>query len=499
MLKRQVMKRRDFVKSTLGAITASYIPFSRASDIPSEIACISRTGKIMALKRADVADLAKSLQRKLLLSSTPHYHQERKLWNGLADDKRPALIAQCIDSDDVVNAVNFARTHDLLVSVRGGGHGISGKAVADGALLIDLSKMSNLSADPITMTTTAEAGVLLREMDVATQAHKMAVPAGVVSHTGIAGLTLGGGIGINMRSMGLSSDNLLSVQIVTADGKLRTANENENTDLFWAVRGGGGNFGIVTSFTFRMHKLDSEILSGVMVYSMADAKDMFNRYFDYSLDAPRELNMSAAMSLKPSGEPFLMAGFAYMGSPKEGEKVLKSYRKLGKPIADLIRPKTFLRQQTLLDAGNPHGTKYYIRGRTMDEYNPDLIDVMMEKWRHSPGRHNTMRLIRFGGAIDDLAPDATAWPHRGAKWDLELGGSWIDPALSTKNIKWGKDYWDALSPYVSDRFYINEMMDETQEEVAVSYGANYPRLVKIKNKYDPKNFFRLNGNIKPTV
>ena len=493
------MKRRDFVKNTLGAITASYIPFSRALDIPSEIPCMSRTGQIMSLKRGDVADLAKSLQRKLLLKSTPHYHQERMLWNGLADHTLPALIAQCIDSDDVINAVNFARTHDLLVTVRGGGHGISGKAIANDALLIDLSKMSNLSANPLTMVATAQAGVLLRELDVGTQAHGMAVPAGVVSHTGIAGLTLGGGIGINMRKMGLTSDNLLSVQIVTADGKLRTASDSENTDLFWAVRGGGGNFGVVTSFTYRMHKLDPEILSGVMVYAMDDAKDMFNRYFDYSLDAPRELSMSAAMSLKPSGEPFLMAGFQYMGPPKEGEKVLKSYRKMGKPIADLISPKTFLRQQTLLDAGNPHGTNYYIRGRTMDEYDPDLLDVMMDRWRHSAGRHNTMRLVRFGGAIDDLAQDATAWPHRGAKWDLELGGSWVDPALSAKNIKWGKDYWDALAPYVSNRFYINEMMDETQEEVAVSYGHNYPRLVQIKNKYDPKNFFQSNGNIKPTV
>ena len=493
------MKRRDFVKNTLGAITASYIPFSRALDIPSEIPCMSRTGQIMSLKRGDVADLAKSLQRKLLLKSTPHYHQERMLWNGLADHTLPALIAQCIDSDDVINAVNFARTHDLLVTVRGGGHSISGKAIANDALLIDLSKMSNLSVNPLTMVATAQAGVLLRELDVGTQAHGMAVPAGVVTHTGVAGLTLGGGIGINMRKMGLTSDNLLSVQIVTADGKLRTASDSENTDLFWAVRGGGGNFGVVTSFTYRMHKLDPEILSGVMVYAMDDAKDMFNRYFDYSLDAPRELSMSAAMSLKPSGEPFLMAGFQYMGPPKEGEKVLKSYRKMGKPIADLISPKTFLRQQTLLDAGNPHGTNYYIRGRTMDEYDPDLLDVMMDRWRHSPGRHNTMRLVRFGGAIDDLAQDATAWPHRGARWDLELGGSWVDPALSAKNIKWGKDYWDALAPYVSNRFYINEMMDETQEEVAVSYGHNYPRLVQIKNKYDPKNFFQSNGNIKPTV
>jgi FAD/FMN-containing dehydrogenase len=493
------MKRRDFVKNTLGAISASYIPFSRASDIPSEVACMSRTGKMMGLKRADVADLAKSLQRKLLLKSTPHYHQERMLWNGLADHKLPALIAQCIDSDDVINAVNFARTHDLLVTVRGGGHGISGKAVENDTLLIDLSKMSNLSADPTTMTAIGEPGVLLQELDRGTQAHGMVVPAGVVSHTGISGLTLGGGIGINMRKMGLTIDNLLSVQIVTADGKLRTASDTENTDLFWAVRGGGGNFGIVTSYTYRMHKLDPQILSGVVVYAMDDAKDMYNRYFDYSLEAPRELNMSAAMSMSSTGTPFLMAGFQYMGSPKEGEKVLKPYRKLGNPVADLIKPKSFLRQQTLLDAGNPHGTNYYIRGRTMDEYDPDLIDVMMEKWRHSPGRHNTMRLIRFGGAVDDVAPDATAWPHRGAKWDLELGGSWVDPALTAKNIKWGKDYWDALAPYVSNRFYINEMMDETQEEVAVSYGHNYPRLVQIKNKYDPKNFFQSNGNIKPTV
>ena len=194
-----------------------------------------------------------------------------------------------------------------------------------------------------------------------------------------------------------------------------------------------------------------------------------------------------------------MAGFAYMGSPKEGERVLESYRNLGRPVADLIQPKSFLKQQTLLDAGNPHGTNYYIRGRTMYDYDPDLVGVMMENWEYSPGRHNVMRLIRFGGAVDDVAPDATAWPHRGAKWDLELGGSWVDPSLSPKNINWGKDYWDKLTPYVSSKFYINEMMDETQEEVAKSYGDNYYRLVEIKKKYDPKNVFRLNGNIKPSV
>ena len=304
------MKRRDFIKTTAAAIAAAYIPFSGAANIPAEISCMSRTGNIIGLKRSDVADLAKSLQRKLLLKSTPHYHQERTLWNGLSDDKLPALIAQCIDSDDVINAVNFARTHDLLVTVRGGGHGISGKAVENDTLLIDLSKMSNLSADPTTMTAVGEPGVLLRELDRGTQAHGMVVPAGVVSHTGISGLTLGGGIGINMRKMGLTIDNLLSVQIVTADGKLRTASDTENTDLFWAVRGGGGNFGIVTSYTYRMHKLDPEILSGVMVYAMDDAKEMYNRYFDYSLEAPRELNMSAAMSMSPTGTPFLMAGFS---------------------------------------------------------------------------------------------------------------------------------------------------------------------------------------------
>jgi len=497
--KGEFMKRREVLRYTIGAASMAYVPFSSAASLPSELLCTSRSGDVIGIKGSEVASFAKSLQRKLLLESTPHYHQERKLWNGLADNKRPAMIAQCIDTDDVIKAVQFATAHDLLIAVRGGGHGISGNAVADGAILIDLSRMSNLSTDLKAMTATAQAGVLLRELDTGAQQHGMVVPAGVVSHTGIAGLTLGGGIGINMRKMGLTSDNLLSVEIVTADGRLRTANEDENADLFWAVRGGGGNFGVVTSFTYRMHRLDPEILSGVVVYAMDDAKDMYNRYFDYSLEAPRELNMSAAMSISVTGEPFLMAGFQYMGSPEEGEKVLESYRHLGNPIADLITPKTFLRQQAILDAGNPHGTNYYVRGRMMDEYDPDLIEVMMDRWHHSPGRHNTMRLIRFGGAVDDIAADGTAWPHRGAKWDLELGGSWVDPSLSDKNIAWGREYWDALAPYVSDRFYINEMMDESQEEVEVSYGSNYPKLAIIKKKYDPNNFFRLNGNIKPAV
>ena len=492
------MKRRTFVKATMGALTAAYVPTSRAH-FPSELRAIRRTGEETVLQRAEIQELAKSLRRALLLPTSPRYDEARKVWNGIWDDRRPALIAQCADVSDVINAIDFAHTHDLLVAVRGGGHSISGKSICDGGIVIDLSPMRGVVVDATAMTVRVEGGALLHDMDRETQSYGLVVPAGVVSHTGIAGLTLGGGIGILMRRFGLTIDNLLSVEIVTPDGKLRHASEQDNPDLFWGVRGGGGNFGIVTSFEFKAHRFGPKILVGAIIYPIDQAKDMLNRYFDYSLEAPDELHFFTGMTISERNEEFAMAGFIYSGSFSEGERAIEPFRKLGKPIADIVRPTNYVQLQSRGDAHNAHGRHYYIKGRHVNNFDPVMNDIIMERWHHADGRYNTMRIVRFGGAVGQVAPDATAWPHRDAVWDLEVGASWLDPANSEKFVNWGRDYWDALDPFTAESFYVNEIMDEEQDKVKVTYQGNYAQLVQLKNKYDPSNLLQLNANIRPSL
>ena len=492
------MKRRTFVKATMGAMTAAYLPGSRAH-FPSELRAIGRTGEETVLQRAEIEELAKSLRRALLTPVSPRYDDARKIWNGIWDDKYPALIAQCADISDVINVVDFARTHDLLVAVRGGGHSISGKSICDGGIVLDMSPMRGVVVDPDAMTARVEGGALLHDMDRETQSYGLVVPAGVVSHTGIAGLTLGGGIGILMRTYGLTIDNLRSVEIVTPDGKLRRASEQENPDLFWGVRGGGGNFGVVTSFEFGAHRFGPEVLTGAAIYPRDEARDMLNRYFEHSLDAPDELHCFTGMTINEKNEDFAMIGFTWSGSFSDGERVIAPLLKLGKPVAEFLRPTNYVGIQSRGDAHNAHGRHYYIKGRYVNDFDPVMNDIIMERWHHAKGRFNTMRIVRFGGAVGRVDSEATAWPHRDAVWDLEVGASWVDPAKSEKYVNWGRDYWDALEPYTADTFYVNEIMDEEQDKVKVTYQGNYERLVQLKNKYDPNNLLQLNANVKPSV
>ena len=433
------------------------------------------------------------MRRALLLPTSPRYDEARKIWNGIWDDRRPALIAQCADVSDVINAIDFARTHDLLVAVRGGGHSISGKSICDGGIVIDLSPMRGVVVDASAMTVRVEGGALLHDMDRETQSYGLVVPAGVVSHTGIAGLTLGGGIGILMRKFGLTIDNLLSVEIVTPDGKLRHASEQDNPDLFWGVRGGGGN----TSFEFKAHRFGPKILVGAVIYPMDQAKDMLNRYFDYSLEAPDELHFFTGMTISERNEEFAMAGFIYSGPFSEGERAIEPFRKLGKPIAESSAPATTFNCTEVMPITHTAATT--ILKRHVNNFDPVMNDIIMERWHHADGRFNTMRLVRFGGAVGQVARAATAWPHRDAVWDLEVGASWLDPANSEKFVNWGRDYWDALEPFTAESFYVNEIMDEEQDKVKVTYQGNYERLVQLKNKYDPSNLLQLNANIKPSI
>jgi len=495
------MKRREFVTGALGAAaTAAYFPTSRASSAPAELRVITRTGQEAVLTRAEVLELADGQTQALLTPTSPRYDAARKVWNAMWDSARPALIARCSYVEDVINAVNFARTHDLLLAVRGGGHSISGKSVCDGGLVIDLSPMRSVIVDPLARTARVAGGCLLSDVDQETQEYGMIVPAGVVAHTGVGGLTLGGGIGVLMRKFGLTIDNLRAVEIVTADGKVRTASADENPDLFWAVRGGGGNFGVVTSFTFNLNVFGPELLGCGLVYPLDQAQEVFDKYFEFTETMPSDMHGFAGMTLSDRREPLVTVGYSWLGSSfSEGERHLEPLRKFGKPVMNVLRPINFVRQQSQGDDHNEHGRVYYIKGRHVNDYDPEMTRLILERWKLAPGRFNTMRIVRFGGAVAEVASDATAWPHRNAMWDLEVGASWADQQYNDEYVQWGRDYWNTLDPFIEESFYVNEIMDEDQGKVATSYESNYPRLVNIKNQYDPKNLFQLNANIKPTV
>ncbi len=490
------MRRREFVGALVGSAAAAYLPV--ASGVQTDLSAVTRTGGETLLRRSELKELGASLRGDLLVPSSTGYDQARRIWNGMFD-QRPAIIARCLGAADVMTSVDFARTHDLLVAVRGGGHSISGKSACQGGIVIDLSLMRSVRVDPVAKTARVQGGALLGDMDRETQAFGLIAPAGVVSHTGVGGLTLGGGIGWLMRKYGLTIDNLKSVDIITADGQFRRASAEENPDLFWAVRGGGGNFGVVTSFEFRLHALGTDVLAGFVLHSQDNARDLFNFFFDYTENAPDGVAVNGAMWITEEGEHAVGLGLCYAGPFKDGERALAPARQFGKPISDSVAPTQFVKLQQQLDRRNAHGRNYYIKGRHINDFDPALIDTLLERWEHGEERFTTMRIVRFGGAIAQVGESDTAWPHRDAMWDLEVGGHWTNPALSEKYVRWGREYWQALTPYTADSFYVNELMDEQQQKVRISYGDNYERLVAVKNTYDPSNLFRLNGNIRPTV
>ena len=493
------MQRREFIKSAVIVGTSAYMPLARSSI--QDTAAVSITGEEIILLRSEILELMDVLEGNILTEGDYWYDKARLVWNGVWD-KYPALIAECSSTLDVVHALNFAREHDLLVAVRGGGHSISGKSTCDGGIIIDLSRMRRVSIDLERKIATVEGGCHLHDLDSKSLPHGLVCPAGVVSHTGIAGLTLGGGIGWLMRSYGLTIDNLLAVDIVTPDGQLRRASLDENPDLFWGIRGGGGNFGIVTSFQFKLSPLgiNGNVIAGVRLYELKYAKDLWDFYYDYTESSmPKTIAINAGMWNTPEGAGFFFLSTCYTGDVSKADRLLEPIRSFGKPMSDNIGNTRFLDLQQGADKRNSHYRKYYIKGRHIDDYDPKMNEALLERWRHQEGRFDTMRVVRFGGAISEVGETETAWPGRDAKWDIEVGGHWTDPSLNEKYAKWGRDYWKALTPYCAERIYVNELMDENQAFVKTTYGQNYKRLVDLKNKYDPKNLLSLNANVKPRV
>jgi FAD/FMN-containing dehydrogenase len=434
------------------------------------------------------------------------YDAARTVWNGMID-RRPGVIVRCAGAADVRAAVDFARNTGAVVAVRGGGHNIAGSAVCEGGVMIDLTPMKSVRIDPAACLARVEPGVTLGEFDREAQAFGLVTPTGINSTTGVAGLTLGGGFGWTSRKFGLTADNLVSADVVTADGRLVRASDRENPDLFWALRGGGGNFGIVTSFEFRLHPLGPEVMSGLIVYPMSQAGDLLRRYREIAAAAPDELACWFVMRAAPP-LPFLpkdvhgtgIIAFAacYAGPMDEAERAMKPLRAMGKPIADVIGPHPFAGWQTALDPLLTPGARNYWKSQSFTALDDGLIDVLVTYASRLPSAETELAFAQLGGAINRVSPDATAYPHRTIAYLINLHTRWRDPAEDAKCIAWARSLFDACGPFATGGTYVNFIPEDDTDGVRRAYLGNAQRLAAIKAKYDPRNLFRVNQNIRPT-
>ena len=438
-----------------------------------------------------------SLRCQSLCPGHQAYDAARAIHNGMID-RRPTLITRCAGAADVIACVRFAREHDLLVSIRGGGHSIAGKAVCDGGLMIDLSGMKGIRVDPARRTVRAEPGLTLGEFDRETQAFGLATTLGVVSKTGIAGLTLGGGVGWLLGKYGIACDNVISVDVVTAEGRLFTASATENEDLFWGVRGSGGNFGIVTSFEYRLHEV-GPVLGGGVLHPVEKAREVLRFYREFSSSCPDELSTQAGTLTTPEGVHVIVIGGCYCGSLAQGEKVLRPLRTFGSPVADLFGAISYVQMQSMFDAYFPPGRQNYWKANFIHGLSDEAVETFAEYVATVPSPYTTGPwLEHLHGAASRVAATDTAFAHRQYPYNFSVLSSWLDPSDSGKNIKWTRDCWDAMQPFMAAGAYVNYLEDEGDPLAREAYGPNYGRLVALKNKYDPTNFFRVNHNIKPS-
>jgi FAD/FMN-containing dehydrogenase len=447
---------------------------------------------------AAMAALAGALRGPVLLPGQEAYEQARHVWNGMIDN-RPALVVRCAGAADVLAAVTFAREHTLPLSVRGGGHSAAGAAVAEGGLMLDLSGMKSIRVDPARRTARAEPGLTWGEFDRETQAFGLATTGGVVSTTGIAGLTLGGGIGWLMRSYGLSCDNLLSVDIVTADGQLRTASADEHPDLFWAVRGGGGNFGVVTSFEYQLHPIGPTVLGGLLIWPRPLARDVLRLYRELTATLPEHASAYAALGAAPDGAPIVAVIFFTHGPIEEGEQLLQPLRDFGQLAADLVQPMPYVALQQMLDVLNPPGNRVYWKSAFLRELEDAVLETVIQQTEATPSPLSATILEFYGGMTNRVSVAATAYPHRAARYAVNVIAMWTDPAQDEANVQWARRLWEAMLPFSTGGVYVNflGLGDAGEDRVRAAYGPNYERLATIKATYDPTNLFRLNQNIAP--
>ena len=441
--------------------------------------------------------LAAGLAGPLLRPTDSGYDTARKVWNGMVD-KRPALIARCACPEDVVACVRFARDHDLLVSVRGGGHNYAGKSVCDGGLMIDLSPMKAIRVDAGRRVVRAQAGLRLGEFDRETQAVGLATTLGVNTDTGIAGLTLGGGYGWLGGAYGLACDNVLSLEVVTADGQLVTASPTQNEDLYWGMRGAGANLAIATSFEYRVHPV-GPVLGGMIIYPIAKGREALRFFDEFSASAPDGLSTAALLLTAPDGNPAVAIAVCFTGALDDGEKLVQPLRAFTTPLADLLAPQPYTQMQTLFDEAWPPGRRYYNKSSIVRRITDAASEVLVEYGRNLPTPTSAIALQQLHGAASRVAPDATAFPHRYDHMALYVHPATDDREESDKIVRWGRETWTALQPFVEPAVYVNALEDALEEgahRVEEAYGTNYARLTALKKKFDPTNFFSQNQNIR---
>jgi FAD/FMN-containing dehydrogenase len=442
-------------------------------------------------------ELTNGLQGRVIQPGQADYDAARALWNGMID-RSPGLIARCASTADVVHAVNVARTHELALAVRGGGHNAAGNASCDGGLVIDLSEMRAVTVDVEQLRVRAQGGALWSNLDAATAPHGLATTGGLISTTGIGGLTLGGGIGWLMRSHGLACDNLVAAEVVTADGSVVNVSETENADLLWGLRGGGGNFGVVTSFEFQLHPVGMQ-LGGLLVHPRARARDVLRFYRDFTANAPDALTAFAALMTLPDGAEVIALIVDYNGPLEEGERALKPLREFGPPLADMVQPMPYPALQGMLDEGFPHGLQVYWRSDFLGGLENDFIDTVVEQANRATSPLSAVLIEQLGGAVARVPDDSSAFAYRGADYNLAIIGRWSDPSEAEQHVAWARGVHAAITPYARGT-YVNYLGNEGEERVKAAYGAEkYAKLVALKNRYDPHNLFRLNQNIKPTI
>lgn len=456
------------------------------------------------LGTATIEEFRASLRGELITRADDSYEQARRVWNGVID-KHPLLIARCRGEADVIASIQFARSHNLPLAVRSGGHSVAGFATCDDGLVIDLSPMKGITVDAGQRTARAQPGLTWGEYDREAQAFGLATTGGLISTTGIAGFTLGGGIGWLMRQYGLACDNLRSVRIVTADGSLSCADADENADLFWGLRGGGGNFGVVTEFSYALHPV-TQVIGGMVLHPAAHSRELLEFYRDYTVTAPDELTtMFAFLTAPPApfvpgalqGKPAVAIAACYSGSLERGAEVMRPLKEFGSPAVDLLGPMPYLALQSMLDAGAPSGIQNYWKSNYLQVLTDDAVEIFIHQAERMISPLSAIHIQQLGGAVRRVPEDATAYANRDAEFVVNIIGTWMDAAESDSHVAWTRETWDVLQPYWAKGAYINFMGEENDERTRQAYGDNYARMRALKQKYDPTNLFCFNQNIKP--
>lgn len=504
------MKRRQFLQSSAVAAASAALPLSmfsktalaqaaeQMSEVQSDVLAVTGGGAEISIEAAAVEELKGALRGNLLLPGQAGYDTARHVLN--ADiDKHPALIVQPSGAADVSTAVTFARERGMLLAVKCGGHSWSGKSTCEKGLQIDLSTFRDVQVDPTAKRAYVAGGSLLGELDHETMAHGLVTTAGTVSHTGVGGLTLGGGFGRVARRFGLALDNVRGVQLVTADGQLRNANPDENPELYWGVRGSGGNFGVVTRFDFELHPMQREIVAGSVIYPLAQAKDVLRHYGEVLKAAPDDVYLDFVLSSEAgSSDGVAIVYGAYSGPQDQAEKALAPIRGFGKPLQDTFETRDYVAEQRRFDSTDPRSDGSYLKSGFVSDIEDGLVDAIVDGFYSGPDRTSTVFFQCSGGAISRVPQDATAFAHRFALASVFTTSSWPAGSPRASHVQYVRNHWAAMEPFTRG-FYVNEVADESSQKINANYEGNYSRLVALKNQYDPSNLFRLNANIKPTA